>query len=188
MLTSQPFHTSFQSDGDPPLWCATCKNIVGRVDSSSGGYKLRKAHLAVSPTSADPPHSHTFEKWCACLILTATESQGVRKIMITDGKRALKVWLFTPDLNVSSSAAESPEPMRVAKILWQDCDAGLHAGDCLSEWVMTEGELTLESGEFSMVRDILESTVVLIPEGARNFQGWKVALLRSFTASDLGTP
>ena len=49
---------------------------------------------------------------------------------------------------------------------------------------MTEGELELPDNEFTALKQSLEDSAVLLPEGARKFLDWNVAVLERFTTED----
>jgi hypothetical protein len=49
---------------------------------------------------------------------------------------------------------------------------------------MTEGEIEMPTFEFAALKRSLEERAILLPEGARRFLDWNVALLERFTVED----
>lgn len=114
------------------------------------------------------------------------DNQGLRKFVVTSrtpSQQSLLVWLFAPDLNISSSAARNDTPLRVSKILWKLAPEQSQDGR-LNEQSMSEGEIEVPDFELAALRQCLEKSIVLLPESARTFQDWNVALLERFTMSD----
>jgi len=178
------------------LSCTQCHSPLGNLDPSTEGYRLRKLSLALSPTKTLPIESFTPEKWLTCQILSATETQGVRTFLVHSPNPsrhsasipALKIWLFSPDLCVSSSASSRVEFVRMAKILWRDEDAEPRDVEMLSGSAAAEGEIRLDGGELEVLRDCLEQSGGLVPEEGRTFmECWRVGLLERFTVEDLRT-
>jgi hypothetical protein len=126
-------------------------------------------------------------KWLACQILAAVESQGVRKFTIqsaeTKSATTFKIWVLTPDLTVSSSAAPSSEPIRTMKVLWHTTD-GEDENESEMRKFLTESELKLGIDEIQELMCALQRTSQWIPEKARELQGWHVGLLDRFTNDD----
>ncbi|KAF7192559.1 Uncharacterized protein HII31_06106, partial [Pseudocercospora fuligena] len=175
------------SDHDEILRCATCNTIVGHVHTS-GGYKLQKQHLSLSASPSHKSASYSPEKWLACLLLASIDTQGVRKFTVrstTSDHVALKLWIFTPDINVSSSAAIASEPMRAVKVFWQDCTLLSDDIGALNRQALMEGELELPPQEMDQLRDKLMRSKFVLPEPARKFQNWDVALLPRFRLDEL---
>jgi len=98
------------------------------MEDSTGGFRLRKLNLSVHPKIEEPPTSYDKQKWLVCLLLCAMDTKGVRKFSVRHHDKTIKLWLFTPDLTISSSASKSPEPVRVAKILWRDVSTAEEGG------------------------------------------------------------
>ncbi|KAK4637702.1 hypothetical protein CLAFUR0_01750 [Fulvia fulva] len=174
---------------DEYLTCSTCNTAIGHVHSSTGGYKLRKAYLSVSTAPGAPFTSYDPEKWLACRLLSSMDSQGVRKFIIQShhhDEPALKAWIFTPDIDVSSSAAQSPRPLRALKVLWMKCTASSAPTSALNRQTLSEGELELHETEMNLLWKVLVKSSMLFPEGGRKFQDWNVALLHRFTSADVG--
>lgn len=161
---------------------------MGQVHASSGGYKLRKAHLSLSRESDSPFVSYDAEEWLSCHLLSSIDSQGVRKFTITNttpDSNALKVWIFSPDINVSSSAAGKPEPIQAIKILWVESVASPQDVGHLNRQALSEGELELPAGEMDILRNALLQSAQLLPDSARKFQAWNVALLQRFKGDEV---
>ncbi|KAI5370060.1 Putative ubiquitin-conjugating enzyme E2-binding protein [Septoria linicola] len=182
---------SFARDGQgveaSQLECNSCHTILGHIHTS-GGYKLRKLHLALSSSSTQGHESFAVEKWWSCLLLSSIECQGVRKFTAqsTGGSsQGLKLWVFSPDMTVSTSAGNITEPLRASKVFWQDCDIASQDIGALNRQMLAEGELELPPDEMAELRDKLKSSAELLPENARKFQNWKVAILPRFTYADL---
>ena len=121
-------------------------------------------------------------------MLHSLESQGVRKFTVQcRGERtaALKLWVFSPNLAISSSASETPEPMQVMKVMWQDCPPNAAVSDGMNAQSLSEGDIDIPDYEFQELLKALQSSALLLPENARVFQAWRVSLLRRFTDEDL---
>jgi hypothetical protein len=177
--------SSNNSDTPTNLNCSSCDAILGTLDVATSSYKLFK--LALS-TSSNNDHRQSFDtsKWLSCHLLTSMDNQGLRKFVVTSDQASnppLLVWLFTPDLNIASSATPQDTPLRVTKILWML--APVQPQDArLDKQSMSEGEIEMPQFEFDALKRSLEQSAVLLPESARRFQEWNVALLERFTASN----
>jgi hypothetical protein len=116
------------------------------------------------------------------------ENKGVRKFFVrlrSPLEKTLKLWIFTPDLTVSSSALSSTEPVRVVKVLWRNEDSSDVAGpERLTSAALAEDELRMSDEETSLLCSRLEQSARLFPAGARKFQDWNVGLLERFTSAD----
>ncbi|EME88953.1 uncharacterized protein MYCFIDRAFT_129187 [Pseudocercospora fijiensis CIRAD86] len=175
------------SDHDEILRCSTCNTIVGHVHTS-GGYKVRKQHLSLSSSPSHRSASYPPEKWLACLLLASIDTQGVRKFTVrssTSDHIALKLWIFTPDINVSSSTTTASAPIRAVKIFWQDWTLASDDIGALNRQALMEGELELPPQEMDQLRDKLMQSKSMLPEPARKFQDWNVALLPRFRLDEL---
>ena len=176
---------SRDSDAAAHLNCSSCDATVGIMDVATGSYKLSKLALSLSSKN---DHRQTFNatKWLSCHLLNSMDNQGLRKFVVTPNPAlqfSLLIWLFAPDLNIASSAAEHDEPLRVTKILWKPAPAQTQ-DTLLDKQSMTEGEIEIPNFEFEALKSSLEQSAVLLPESAQRFQDWKVALLVRFVASD----
>ena len=170
------------------LLCSSCQSVLGHVHSSSGGYKLRKARLSLSRSSPSPFESFDANKWLSCHLLSSIDGQGVRKFLISNtstNTAALKIWIFTPDINVSSSASKQLEPIRAVKILWLDATALPQNDGVLNRQALSEGELELPPHEFEAMREALVNSANLLPGSGRKFQSWNVALLPRFKSEEV---
>ena len=106
---------------------------------------------------------------------------------ISSKAKTLKLWVFTPDLLVSTSALETNEPVRVAKILWQEEDKVEDGDDLsgkLSRQALAEGVLDL-GGEVEGLVELLKASSAWLPRESREFAGWRVGLLERFSKADL---
>lgn len=191
-------HQTHEQETITQLLCTNspCTALLGTIDpSTQEGYKLQKTSLSLSTSTSTLPISYERSKWLSLNILTAIESQGVRKFTIPapatqdQTQRQLRLWIFTPDLLVSTSALESNEPVRVAKILWRLEDVADGEGDGLAEKLsrqaLSEGELNLRDDEIKGLVELLRQSAKWLPEGARRFGEWDVGLLERFTKADL---
>lgn len=116
-------------------------------------------------------------------------SQGVRKFIVRERnlstKKSLKIWVFTPDLSVSSSPKLIKKHVRMVKILWQDNDDTEDLPERLNAATISEGELRLCDDELSLLRSELKESGNLLPEGSQEFQDWHIGLLERFTLGDI---
>lgn len=179
-------HTS-QGKEQGQLECVSCGTVLGHVHTS-GGYKLRKLHLASSRSASQASTAYEAEKWWSCLLLSSIDCQGVRKFTVQDNRdstQSLRVWVFTPDMTVSSSATDTSQPLRAVKVFWQDCDLSSQDTGALNRQMLAEGELELPPDELQELRKKLATSAKLLPIGARKFRDWNVALLPRFTSVDL---
>ena len=170
------------------LQCTHCSASIGNFEAATGGYQLHKPYLSVGIQSDQGPVSYPMAKWLACQILAAVESQGVRKFTIrsreTKSAKTFKIWVLTPNLTVSSSAAPSSEPIRTMKVLWHTTDEEDENESEMRKF-LTESQLELQTSEAEELLRTLQSTCQWIPECARELQGWHIGLLERFTAEDL---
>jgi hypothetical protein len=173
------------SDAATHVNCSSCDATIGTLDATTDSYKLYK--LALSNSSQDD-HRQTFDatKWLSCHLLNSMDNQGLRKFVVTPSpgsQPSLLIWLFAPDLNIASSAAAHDIPLRVTKILWKLAPAQRH-DVLLDKQSMTEGEIEVPDFEFDALKHSLDQSAALLPESARLFQDWNVAVLERFTVSD----
>ena len=132
------------------------------------------------------PVSYETELWLSCNLLHASETQGARKFAVycgDVGQKAIKLWIFAPYMEIASSAYERLEPVRVCKILWQEMQAPPEHGR-LNAQSLAEGEIGLPSSEMDRLRQVLEQSSRVLPESAREFQEWRVGLLRRFAVEE----
>ena len=165
--------------------------MLGLSEAVTGATSLHKLHLSLSTGAELAAKSHDNAKWLACLLLCAMENQGVRKFAVqrsAGAKSTLKLWVFTPDLTVSSSKMASAEPMRVVKVLWQELEDVDTGPERLSDMTLSEGELRLQRIEVESLLELLKESAALIPEAAREFQEWNVGLLERFVTQNISTP
>ena len=173
------------SDDAAHLNCSSCSATIGTLDVAISSHKLFKLALSLSFKN---DHRQTFDvtKWLSCHLLTSMDNQGLRKFVVTPSpasRPSLSIWLFAPDLNISSSAAAYDKPLRATKILWKSAPAQRQE-TLLDKQSMTEGEIEIPNFEFEALKNSLEQSAVLLPESAQRFQEWNAALLERFTASD----
>lgn len=55
----------------------------------------------------------------------------------------------------------------------------------LNRQALSEGELELPSEEFQQLREALVESATLLPQSAKKFQSWNVALLPRFTSAEV---
>jgi hypothetical protein len=176
---------SHSPDTATSLICSSCAATLGTLDDATSSYKLFKLALSLSSTSN---HKQSFDatKWLSCHLLISMDNQGLRKFVVSSNhpsKPPLLIWLFTPDLNIASSAASHDTPLRMTKILWMP--APIQPQDArLDKQSMSEGEIEMPDFEFDALKRSLEQSAVLLPESARRFQDWNVALLERFAVGD----
>ena len=133
------------------------------------------------------PQSFSDELWLSCQLLTAAHHQGLRKLRAscaTTRGRSLLIWLFAPDLTISSCATPTPQPRRVAKVMWKH-DNATGSGDLLNQQSLSEGELEVQETELEVLQACLLRSADLMPASARKFQEWNVGLLHRFSSMDL---
>ncbi|KAF2480401.1 ubiquitin-conjugating enzyme E2-binding protein [Neohortaea acidophila] len=167
------------------ICCAHCHTSLGQTRASTQGYELRKPQLSLSPSPDGPFATYDRQQWFACQLLNAVDTQGVRKFTAYESTSspespALKLWLFAADLDITSSFKPTVQPIRVAKILWQDCENSIGATEKLTGSVLSEGEIKFQASELALLRHALEESGALLPPAARTFQRWKVGLLEKF--------
>lgn len=159
------------------------------MDTVTQGFKLWKLNVSVSEGLERSPTSFEAEKWLACSLLNAVDNQGVRKLIVSEYGSAssdqLKLWIFTPDLSISSSIKSSVEYIRVAKVLWQECTKSEDVANRLNSSSLSEGEFVLGHGQVDLLRQIMKESSSVLPENARDFQDWHIGLLERFTLADL---
>lgn len=172
--------------GEETLHCSSCYSVVGHMDWTNQGFRLHKPSLSLSISLASPLHAYSAGKWLTCQLMHAVGSQGARKFSLWSrtSAHALDIWLFSPSITVSSSAAISPGPSRVAKILWKEGELPTNLAR-LDAKRLTEGEIELREMDLGEVRRCLVSSAALLPETAREFQDWHVALLERFEQEDV---
>jgi hypothetical protein len=105
----------------------------------------------------------------------------------------MDIWIFTPDLTISSSSSSPSVPLRVAKFLWRvQPDSTSGDGDTimrndegrLDRKALSQGHLDLPQEEFLVLRNCLERSAEILPLAAREFMGWKVGVLERFGRDD----
>lgn len=184
-LLTQVCNRSDSTTSEHDLLCSSCSAIVGVLDKPTQSYKLAKLSLSISPSQGQP-QSFDKPKWLSCHLLNSMDNQGLRKFIVTSGDdspNTLLVWLFTPDVRVSSSESLTPEPARVAKILWKQTPAERQQA-LLDTQSLSEGEMELPFFELQALQRALEDSAALLPEKARRFQDWNTALLHRFNSED----
>lgn len=167
------------------LNCSSCAATIGTLDAVTSSYKLSKMALSISPKD-DHRQSFDSTKWLSCHLLNSMDNQGLRKFVVSSSngsQPSLLIWLFAPDLSIASSAAPHDLPLRVTKILWKVAPAQ-GQDTLLDKQSMTEGEIEVPAFEFDALKQSLDKSVVLLPESARHFQDYNVALLERFVVAD----
>jgi hypothetical protein len=122
------------------------------------------------------------------LFLSSIESQGVRKFRVHSPHspdNVLKVWIFSPDLNVSASRYSSRDGFRAMKVFWREVEAPSEQDvGTLNRQTLAEGDIEMLPDDLRSLCEHLRESASLLPESARVFQGWNVALLPRFTLAD----
>ncbi|KAI6825460.1 hypothetical protein KC340_g13974 [Hortaea werneckii] len=188
--------THLTSSHENTLLCIKCNTNLGNFDTNTQAHRLGKQSLSISDNPDSAPISHNTELWLSCHLLTSADAQGVRKFKVyrhchaTEEEEetnsptltALQIWLFATDLVISSSAAQTPEPLPVLKILYKYAEVPAEESTGrLNAQALSEGELELPQHEWELLRRLLEESKGLLPSRARRFQDWKVGVLRRFT-------
>lgn len=171
--------------------CAKCQEYIGLVDTATQGYRLRKPSLSISPSASAQLISYRDERWLSCHLLSAAENQGVRKLSVWTAEASepgipvftIQIWLFATDLTISSSVAETSEPLHVVKAMYREGQRP--ESGSLNAAALGEGELELDKKDWWDLRGSLDLSRALLPPKARMFQGWSVGLLRRFTLADV---
>jgi len=168
------------------IQCCQCHTPVGfHGPATENSYRIRKSQLSISQSSDTPSISFPLEQWLAGYILQAAEFEGVQRFTVSGlatPPRSLKLWVFNPDITISSSEVRDGEPRRVLKLLWQDCKFDLSTTSELSRAGLSESEVELP--EFNQLHALLRSSATLLPGPARKFGDWNVALLKRFSRGD----
>ncbi|KAF2459792.1 HECT-like ubiquitin-conjugating enzyme-binding-domain-containing protein [Lineolata rhizophorae] len=220
------------------LVCASCGGTLGSVDVRAEGWRIYKWNLELYDTPdrrKDVPwhHFHPVSKWIVSELLAISESQGVRKFIVSvdeddvrskksednedtgdgtddvdskgddnDKHSPLLLWLFTPDMYYSLSKPFT-SPTRAAKIFWKVHEQGHgpaalgensdepssaspkpSSAPLLSSSSLSTEELVFPERLFSRLRPVLEEGTRKLPEMARKFGEWNVALVERFTNKD----
>jgi hypothetical protein len=173
------------SNDNTELECSSCNATVGILDITTRSYKITKLALAaVSNTGAQ--QSFDVARWLSCYLLSSMDNEGLRKFTVssTSGSQGpISIWIFAPDLSIASSVSRQDTPSRVVKVMWKPAPAHVQNAR-LDTQSMTEGEIEMPDFEFAALGRSLEESAILLPEGARQFLGWNVALLERFTVED----
>ena len=179
--------TQSLDDEDPALLCSSCNAPLGHIDAPTGGHRLDKSALSLSSSPQHPSVSYSRDKWLTLHLLAAVENQGVRRFSLSARDSTLKLWLFTPDLLVSSSALPCAAPLRVAKILWRrENTLAATASSTLESEAPAEAELSLTRHAAGELARSLERSAHWLPLAARSFHGWRVGLLERFAGGHAG--
>jgi hypothetical protein len=173
------------SNDNTELECSSCSATVGILDITTRSYKIAKLALtAASNTGAS--QSFDVARWLSCHLLSSMDNEGLRKFTVssTSGSQGpVSIWIFASDLNIASSVSRQDTPSRVVKVMWKPAPAHVQNAR-LDTQSMTEGEIEMPDFEFAALGRSLEESAILLPEGARQFLGWNVALLERFTVED----
>jgi hypothetical protein len=173
------------SNTNTDLQCSSCNATVGILDATTRSYQMAKLALAVTSNTGNQ-QSFDIAKWLSCHLLSSMDNEGLRKFTVssTSGSQdPISIWLFAPDLNVASTASRQHTPLRVVKVMWKPAPSHVQNAR-LDTQSMTEGEIEMPAFEFAALKRSLEESAILLPEGARRFLDWNVALLERFTVED----
>jgi HECT-like Ubiquitin-conjugating enzyme (E2)-binding len=95
----------------------------------------------------------------------------------------LQLWVFTDDLNFSSSvrSSERTDPTRAIKALWKPLDRPVDT--FMQQNQSSVEELILPPRIFDEVRQALLRSAELLPSSVKQLNGWQVGLLERFDRS-----
>lgn len=66
-----------------PVSCNSCDAVLGYKDDQAEGLRLHKLSLALSTRATSHPQIFAPSKWLSCHLLSAIETQGVRKFIFS---------------------------------------------------------------------------------------------------------
>jgi hypothetical protein len=173
------------SNANTDIECSSCNATIGIQDITTQSFKLAKLALDVTSNTGNQ-QSFEIAKWLSCHLLSSMDNEGLRKFTVlsaSGSQEPISIWIFAPDLNIASSASRQSTPLRVAKIMWKPAPAHVQIAR-LDTQSMTEGEIEMPAFESAALKRSLEESATLLPEGARRFLDWNVALLERFTVED----
>ncbi|KAK8213420.1 hypothetical protein M8818_002719 [Zalaria obscura] len=127
-------------DDAPALKCAQCASTVGIPDAQTEGWRLYKPSLVLSPTLDAGVIEYDPSIWLSCYVLSAIDSQGVRKFAASFSN--FELWIFAQDLTYS--ATHQKEPTRAMKVLFRHTETPRDV-DTLSTQNLSIGTLALPS-------------------------------------------
>jgi len=168
--------------------CKNCGLVVGAPEDSAEGWRIWKWCIDIQHTS------YSIQKWISARLLFLIENQGVRKFHIhpptppssTSPISSLLIWVFTPDLFVSSSTPSESGlqvPTRSMKLFYKhESWAPPQPGEVEKADVE---EVVFPRSLFEELRRVLGVSQAILPFGARKFQGWEVGLLERFDVGDV---
>jgi hypothetical protein len=96
---------------------------------------------------------------------------------------SMRVWVFTPDIAFSSSikTEQRTDPTRAMKVLFKVGTGMIEGGN---SFITRHEDLFLPRQVFTVVRDALQDSQMLLPATSRSFNGWSVGFLRRFRAKE----
>lgn len=166
----------------------TCGTELGSEDWTSGGIKLLKWSLAV--LHGEQLVSFPVQCWFAAQLLAAIDNEGTRRFHVEEeasdqgtGGKAMLLWVFTDDLNFSSSVDQTcrQDPTRAMKILWREASP---ASTQESSTQLAVDQVFLPSKVFGEIEGTLRSSAALLPAASRMFKAWNVGLVKRFRVRD----
>lgn len=184
----------------PSVLCTTCNKIIGFKDDQAEGLRLHKMSLALSYTALAQPESFEPAEWLSCHLLSAIETQGVRKFifstlpyevrpyhMSADARAliidTLQIWVFSSDVCYSSLV--HPKPTRGIKVYFRATKQNAADIDTLKAQNLHIETLTLPARLEQMLFDLLQQSNESLPEKVATFLDWKVGFLPKFTREDV---
>lgn len=146
--------------------------------------------ISLHETSLSSARRLQEEKWSACALLSAMESQGVRKFIVTSTHAEevpLFVWIFASDLDITSTNENRNIMMRAVKVMWKitSLEEADRLDSALSSQSLSLGTLELMEQDFTQFKTALKQSADLLPSASRKLQDWNVALLPQFTLADV---
>jgi hypothetical protein len=147
--------------------------------------------MTTASSTVPPTNTYNTQKWISARLLFLIENQGVRKFHVHDDSSttfpapSLLIWVFTPDLLFSSSIPSKGrlDPTRAMKVFYQKQTwSPPKPGEPESASIE---EVTFPKGLFEELGRALEAGKMLLPVGARMFQGWEVGLIGRFEVGEV---
>ncbi|KAF2226612.1 ubiquitin-conjugating enzyme E2-binding protein [Elsinoe ampelina] len=180
ILVSQEDCTNITvSDTTGSVACSKCGSPLGEVDSLCSGIRLFKPLLKRIKSEVDNSEEHyQVSKWLSSYLLALIDTSGARKFQ---GRyNDFTIWIFSPLVYYSlSTYTGQPEP--AVKIFYKRHLIQPRAeATKLNSQNISLDELTLPATLEAALVDELGQANSILPNDARRFQDWNVALLNRF--------
>lgn len=130
--------------------------------------------------------SHPLENWLSGLLLSAIETQGVRKFFVHDASLKMPlgrdIWVFATDVKISSSNSPLDQPTHMVKVLHHSHVQSGNAHGLLDSKTYSQGEIELPRTEIDALFKLLDESIALLPprKQARHLAEWQIGFLRRF--------